>query len=154
MKSKGNIFLNIMTSGKPLFSRDEATMDVIVRYILLNSMIFLGCTLLVVFGYESFERGAFYQAAFDFSMAGMTLLAFVVLRTAAPYIISGFMTVVPYMLLCAFLAISGGPQGSGFPPPSLFPASRRLNSIRRSPFVPSVCTFSFWFVPWCMNRQR
>jgi len=113
MKKSGNFFLNIMTSGKPLFSRDEATMDTMVRYILLNSMIFLGCTLLIIFGYESMKRGAVYQATFDFSMAGMTLLAFVILRTAAPYIISGFLTVVPYMLLCTFLAISGGPQGSG-----------------------------------------
>lgn len=113
MKKSGNFFLNIMTSGKPLFSRDEATMDTMVRYILLNSMIFLGCTLLIIFGYESMKRGAVYQATFDFSMAGMTLLAFVILRTAAPYIISGFLTVVPYMLLSTFLAISGGPQGSG-----------------------------------------
>jgi len=113
MKKRGNFFLNIMTSGKPLFSRDEATMDTMVRYILLNSMIFLGCTLLVLFGYESMQRGAVYQATFDFSMAGMTLVGFVILRTAAPFIISGFMTVVPYMMLCIFLAISGGPQGSG-----------------------------------------
>jgi hypothetical protein len=102
MKKRGNFFLNIMTSGKPLFSRDEATMDTMVRYILLNSMIFLGCTLLVLFGYESMQRGAVYQATFDFSMAGMTLVGFVILRTAAPFIISGFMTVVPYMLLCTF----------------------------------------------------
>ena len=113
MKKRGNFFLNIMTSGKPLFSRDEATMDTMVRYILLNSMIVLGCTLLVIFGYESMQRGAVYQAAFDFSMAGMTLVGFVILRTAAPFIISGFMTVIPYMMLCTFLAISGGPQGSG-----------------------------------------
>ncbi len=113
MKRNGNFFLNIMTSGKPLFSRDEATMDTMVRYILLNSMIFLGCTLLVIFGYESFQRGAYYQATFDFTMAGMTLLAFLVLRTSAPYLISGYLAVVPYMLLCVFLAINGGPQGSG-----------------------------------------
>ncbi|MBN1616617.1 MAG: hypothetical protein JW875_04835 [Spirochaetales bacterium] len=112
-KQKMNIFLSIMTSGKPFYQRDEATMDTMVRYILLNSMIFLGGTLLVIFGLESIKSGAPIQGMFDLSMAGMTLLAFVILRTAAPFILSGFMTVIPYMMLCAFLAVSGGVQGSG-----------------------------------------
>lgn len=135
MKNGGNFFLNVMTSGKPLLSRDEATMDTMVRYILLNSMIFLGCTLLVVFGYESMQRGAVYQATFDFSMAGMTLIGFVILRTAAPFIISGFLTVIPFMMLCAFLAIAGGPQGSGvlwaysFPLLSIFLLGMKAGTI-------------------------
>lgn len=135
MKKSGNIFLNVMTSGKPLFSRDEATMDTMVRYILLNSMIFLGCTLLIVFGYESMQRGAVYQATFDFSMAAMTLIGFVILRTPAPFIISGFLTVVPFMMLCAFLAIAGGPQGSGvlwaysFPLLSIFLLGMKAGTI-------------------------
>lgn len=135
MKKSGNFFLNIMTSGKPLFSRDEATMDTMVRYILLNSMIFLGCTLLVIFGYESMQRGAVYQATFDFSMAAMTLIGFVLLRTPAPFIISGFLTVVPFMMLCAFLAIAGGPQGSGvlwaysFPLLSIFLVGMKAGTV-------------------------
>lgn len=158
MKKRGNFFLNIMTSGKPLFSRDEATMDTMVRYILLNSMIVLGCTLLVIFGYESMQRGAVYQAAFDFSMAGMTLVGFVILRTAAPFIISGFMTVVPYMMLCIFLAISGGPQGSGvlwaysFPLLSIFLLGMKsgtvlsillLGGISAALFVPGLSPVEF-----------
>lgn len=113
MKSISNLFLNVMTSGKTLDSRDEASMDIMVRYILLNSMIFLGCTLLVIFGFESLKSEAQLQAVFDFSMAGMTLLGFVILRTNAPFVISALLTVIPYMLLCAFLAFDGGVQGSG-----------------------------------------
>lgn len=113
MKKLKTIFLNVMTSGKTLDSRDEESMDTMVRYILLNSMIFLGCTLLVIFGFESLKSAAPLQAVFDFSMAGMTLLGFIILRTNAPFVISALLTVVPYMMLCAFLAFDGGVQGSG-----------------------------------------
>ncbi|HHU37150.1 MAG TPA: hypothetical protein GXZ47_07975 [Treponema sp.] len=113
MKKTSNVFLRIMTSGKPLDSRNEANMDTMVRYILLNSMIFLGGTLLVLFGLESLKSGAPIQALFDFSMAGMAFVGFVVLRTNAPFVVSGLLTVVPFMMLCAFLAISSGVQGSG-----------------------------------------
>lgn len=113
MKKKSNLFLSLMTSGKPLDSKNEANMDTMVRYILLNSMIFLGGTLLVLFGMESLRSGAPIQALFDFSMAGMAFVGFVVLRTNAPFVISGLLTVIPYMMLCGFLAISSGVQGSG-----------------------------------------
>lgn len=108
-----NFFFNLMTSGKPIDSKNEETMDTFVRYILLNSMIFLGGSLLVVFGLASFRDNAVMQGYFDLSMASMTILAFVVLRTNAPFRISGFLTVIPYMCLCGFLANSGGVQGSG-----------------------------------------
>ncbi len=112
-KVRFNPFMNVMTSGRNFGSRDEATMDTMVRYILLNSMIFLGGTLLFLFGFESLRSGALAQGTFDIAMGFMTLVAFVVLRTDAPFILSGLLTVVPYMMLCGFLAVSGGVQGSG-----------------------------------------
>ncbi len=112
-KVRFNPFMNVMTSGRNFGSRDEATMDTMVRYILLNSMIFLGGTLLFLFGFESLRSGAHAQGTFDLAMGFMTLVAFVVLRTNAPFVISGLLTVIPYMMLCGFLAVSGGVQGSG-----------------------------------------
>lgn len=105
--------MNIMTSGQNFDRNDLSQMDMTVRYILLNSMIFLGGSLLFLFGYQSLAVGAVVQGYFDIAMGIITLIAFVLLRTRVPYIISGFLTVVPYMILCGFLAHSGGVQGSG-----------------------------------------
>jgi len=134
-ENKRNFFLDMMMSGKPLDNRDEATMDTFVRYILLNSMIFLGGSLLVLFGLESIRNGAVLQGYFDLAMAFMTFVGFVVLRTDAPFAISGFLTVIPYLFLCAFLAHSGGVQGSGvlwmysFPLLAIFLLGMRTGTI-------------------------
>ncbi len=112
-KGTSNFFLNLITSGKPFDMQDEARMDTAVRIILLNSMIFLGASLLTLFGVESLRVGASVQGAADLTMAAMTLIAFFVLRTDAPFIVSSLMTVTPFGFLCLFLTFSGGVQGSG-----------------------------------------
>lgn len=106
-------FFNVMTSGKSFDGMDEARMDSLVRYILLNSLIFMGGSLLFIFGFENLSTGLYAAAFFDILMGCTTLLGFVVLRTNAPFIVSGLLTVVPFMFLCAFFAQSGGAQGSG-----------------------------------------
>ena len=105
--------MNVMSSGKTLDSSDESYLDTIVRYILLNSLIFLGGSLLFFFGFQNLRDAAFIPAAFDFGMGMMAVAAFFVLRTQAPFVISGCLTVIPFMCLCAFYAQSGGAQGSG-----------------------------------------
>ncbi len=110
---KPNLFINIMTSGKSPDGADEAQMDMTIRYILLNSMIFLGSALLFLFSYQSFRVGAALQGAFDLAMGITTLVAFVLLRTRTPFLVSGYLTVIAFMFLCGFLARSGGVQGSG-----------------------------------------
>ncbi|TAH54587.1 MAG: hypothetical protein EWM51_06140 [Treponema sp.] len=112
-KKSGNLFLNIMTSGKSFDSRDEASMDTMVRYILLNFLIFLGGTLLFIFGFENLAKGQFIQAVADLCMGSLTIVAFITLRTNALFMVSSLMTVVPFAVLCAFFAQSGGAQGSG-----------------------------------------
>lgn len=112
-EKKRNIFFNIMTSGKSFDGSDESRMDSLVRYILLNSLIFMGGSLLFLFSYINFKDSLFLPAVFDLVMGCMTLVGFMVLRTKAPFIISGLLSVVPFMFLCAFFAQSGGAQGSG-----------------------------------------
>lgn len=112
-EKKQNLFINVMTSGRTFDAVDGARMDETVRYILLNSMIFLGGSLLVLFGVQSLRAGLQVQGLADLGFATVVFLAFAVLRTKAPFVISGLMTVVPYMFLCGFLAQSGGAQGSG-----------------------------------------
>jgi len=112
-EKKQNLFINVMTSGRSFDAADGARMDETVRYILLNSMIFLGGSLLVLFGIQSLLAGLQVQGFADLGFATVVFLAFAVLRTKAPFVISGLMTVVPYMFLCGFLAQSGGAQGSG-----------------------------------------
>lgn len=114
MKEKNvNVFVNIMTSGKMAERPDEAMMDTVVRYILLNSLIFIGGSLLFGFGFDNLAHGEILKGFFDLIMGMMTVLAFIVLRTNTPFVASGIMTVVPFMCLCAFFAQSGGAQGSG-----------------------------------------
>ncbi len=114
-----SLFMNIMTSGKR-FSTDKnlsgngsEELDLFVRYVLLNSMIFLGGTLLILFGIQSMRAGALLQGIFDFSMAAVTIVGFILLRTKANFTLSSSLTVVSFLFLCAFLIKSGGIQGSG-----------------------------------------
>ncbi|WP_037547485.1 ATP-binding protein [Spirochaeta lutea] len=110
---KTNLFVNLITSGKEFDPRDPSAMDGRIRYIMLNTLIILGGSLLFLFGYQSLQAGAGIQAAFDIAMGLTTLVGFFLLRSSAPFIISGFLTVVPYMFLCGFLTFGGGVQGSG-----------------------------------------
>ena len=106
-------FLNVMTSGRYSQTTDEGRLDTIVRYILLNSLIFIGGTLLFSFAFENFSTGQSVQGFVDFAMGMTAVAAFFVLRTNAPFTVSGLLTVVPFLILCSFFAQSGGAQGSG-----------------------------------------
>lgn len=134
-KTPNNLFMNIMTSGKTIDSKNEETMDILVRYIILNSMIFLGETLLLGFGVESLQAGALMQGFFDLILAFMLCVAFVVLRTNAPFLVSGFLSVIPFMFLCVFLTQNGGVQSSGvlwiysFPLLAIFILGMRFGTI-------------------------
>ena len=48
--------MNVMTSGKPLDSNTEGYMDTLVRYMLLNSLIFMGGSVLFFVGFENLFR--------------------------------------------------------------------------------------------------
>ncbi|MCX7656462.1 MAG: ATP-binding protein [Treponemataceae bacterium] len=134
-KGSQNFFINLMTSGKFFREDDPEKMDMTIRYVLLNSMIFVGCTLLVLFGIQSFKAQARMQGILDFSMAVITLVGFVLLRTPAPFIWSSGLTVFSFMGLCGFLVYTGGVQGSGvlwaysFPLLSIFLLGIRLGSL-------------------------
>ena len=124
-------------------------MDMLMRYILLNSMIFLGSALLISFGLENIRIGATLQGIFNLSMATLNLCAFIILRTKAPFTISGFLTVVAFLFLCAFLAQSGGVQGSGvlwiysFPLLAIFLIGMRSGTALSLLLLVSVAAFVF-----------
>ncbi len=112
-KKKVNLFTNIMTSGKSLNGRDESQMDTLIRYILLNFLIFAGGTFLFAFGVNNLLHGQTIMGLADILMGTAAVTAFVVLRTNAPFVVSGLLTVIPFLFLCAFFTQSGGAQGSG-----------------------------------------
>lgn len=105
--------MNVMTSGKPLDSNTEGYMDTLVRYMLLNSLIFMGGSFLFFFGFENFAHHEMAKGIADIAMGMMAFFAFFVLRSPAPFLVSGLMTVIPFGTLCAFFLESGGAQGSG-----------------------------------------
>lgn len=112
-KVKNNIFVNIFTSGKDFTASDESSLELKVRYILLNFLIFLGGSLLFLFGFENLYQHNLLLAVVDLLMGSLTVIAFIILRTKAPFMVSSLMTVVPFGILCAIFAQSGGAQGSG-----------------------------------------
>jgi two-component system chemotaxis sensor kinase CheA len=124
-----------MTSGKPFDGKDEASMDTVVRYMLLNALIFTGGACLFFFGFDNVSHGETAKGIVDFAMGCMAIATFVVLRTPASFIISGLLTVVPYGILCALFIHSGGAQGSGilwsfsFPMMAIFLLGMRLGSV-------------------------
>lgn len=112
-KEKMNIFLNIISSGKYYAVRDEKNMDIVVRYIILNFLIFMGGSLLFGFAFSNFRIQNNVEASVDFVMGLTTVAAFIILRTNAPFLISGFMTVIPFGILCGFFFYGGGTALSG-----------------------------------------
>ncbi|HQL04351.1 MAG TPA: hypothetical protein PLU33_04385, partial [Treponemataceae bacterium] len=112
-KERMNIFLNLISSGKYYAVRDEKNMDIVVRYIILNFLIFMGGSLLFGFAFSNFRIQNNVEAVVDFVMGLTTVAAFIILRTNAPYLVSGFMTVVPFGILCAFFFYGGGTALSG-----------------------------------------
>ena len=131
-RKKTNFFVNLMTSGKSFEGRDESSMDIVTRYMLLNALIFSGGTLLFLFGFDNLANGDIPKGIADIVMGCMTLVAFVVLRTPAPFVVSALLTVVPFGGLCALFIASGGAQGSGvlwtfsFPMMAVFLLGMRL----------------------------
>jgi two-component system chemotaxis sensor kinase CheA len=142
-KKNGNIFTNIMTSGKSFDGKDESQIDTLVRYILLNFLIFMGGSLLFIFGFTNLQDGELLKGYFDIGMGFMTIVGFIVLRTNAPFFISGLLTVIPFMALCMFFVQTGGARGSGilwiysFPMMAVFLLGSRLG------LVLSLCLFVY-----------
>ncbi|HOS31414.1 MAG TPA: hypothetical protein PLR39_11425, partial [Treponemataceae bacterium] len=112
-KERMNIFLNLISSGKYYAVRDEKNMDIVVRYIILNFLIFMGGSLLFGFAFSNFRIQNNVEAVVDFVMGLTTVAAFIILRTKAPFLLSGFMTVIPFGILCAFFFYGGGTALSG-----------------------------------------
>jgi two-component system chemotaxis sensor kinase CheA len=124
-----------MTSGKSFDGKDESQIDTLVRYILLNFLIFMGGSLLFIFGFTNLQNGEFLKGYFDIGMGFMTIVGFIVLRTNAPFFISGLLTVIPFMALCMFFVKTGGARGSGilwiysFPMMAVFLLGSRLGLV-------------------------
>ncbi|HPC71938.1 MAG TPA: ATP-binding protein [Treponema sp.] len=135
-----SFFRNLITSGKNFEDNDPEKMEMTIRYVLLNSMIFVGCILLVLFGIQSFRAQVYLQGIIDFSMAAITLVGFVLLRTSASFLWASGLTVISFMGLCGFLVYTGGVQNSGvlwayaFPLLSIFLLGIRFGSILTSIF--------------------
>ena len=117
-----------MTSGKSFDGKDESQIDTLVRYILLNFLIFMGGSLLFIFGFMNLHGGETAKGIFDIGIGVMTIVGFIVLRTNAPFVISCF--------LCA----SSSTRRSACSSPGLRRSPIRGNARIAS----SACTFSFW----------
>ena len=89
---KGNIFANIITSGR---TGDEA-----VQYIILNVVVFSGGLFLVIFGFAVLAAGNYNRAVSDFVMASVLLFNFFLMRTKLPLMIPGGIVIGAFGVMC------------------------------------------------------
>ncbi|QQO11074.1 ATP-binding protein [Breznakiella homolactica] len=156
--SAKNIFLNILTSGKPIENEEDGMPAEIVRYILLNASLLIGSIMLVVFGIGVILDGEIFQGAIDLLVAVYAMTGFFILRTRVPYIYPAFLTILSAMALFTFLVADGGIQGFGglwiyvFPIFTIFALGLRIGlamcavqfaAVTAIVFVPGLAAFPY-----------
>jgi two-component system chemotaxis sensor kinase CheA len=134
MTARDSLFL-FFTSGKFTKFNDEAVMEEMVRYIIMNVVLITGGLLLLGFGISVLLAGNVLQGMFDLSIVVLAVAALILLRTKAPFIVPAFITIGPFAVLCAILTFSGNDQGFAglwiyaLPPIAIFVLGLRIGSL-------------------------
>jgi two-component system chemotaxis sensor kinase CheA len=108
---KGGALLQFLTSGQFENPRDEAVMDVMVRYVIYNVALMVGAAFLISFGFTVILGGDMVRGCLDIILGLVCIIVIFLLRTKVPYIISGLIPLAPFGVLCIMLLLSGGQQG-------------------------------------------
>jgi two-component system chemotaxis sensor kinase CheA len=135
MASKKNLIFGILTSGKFSDRWNEEDMEEIVRYIILNAAFIVGGLLLIGFGVSVTLEGLLFRGILDFILAIIVVIAFFMLRTKIPMVISGVFPIALFGVLCGILVQSGDQQGFAglwiysYPLISIFVLGLKLGTI-------------------------
>jgi two-component system chemotaxis sensor kinase CheA len=109
--SQNSGLVRLFTGGKFTNMRDIASMDEIVRYIMLNVTFIAGILLLIGFGISVLLEGNVVRSILDFSVAILGTIGLITLRTNTSYMVSASIPVCAFGLLCVVLTFSGAAQG-------------------------------------------
>jgi signal transduction histidine kinase/CheY-like chemotaxis protein/HPt (histidine-containing phosphotransfer) domain-containing protein len=108
------LLINIATSGRYKGEGEFSISDHLIRYVVLNSIIFLGSVNLVLFIVLNISLKQYSTAAVCASMIAMAMGSFVLARTKIRQIIPAAILMIFYGLFCVVLTWSGKSDGANF----------------------------------------
>jgi len=108
------LLINIATSGRYKGEGEYGRFDILIRYVLLNSIIFLGFVNLLFFIGLNISLKQYSTAAVCAGMIVMAMVSFVLARTKIRQIIPAAILMIFYGLFCAVLTWSGKSNGANF----------------------------------------
>jgi signal transduction histidine kinase/response regulator of citrate/malate metabolism len=88
--------------------------DYLIRYVLMNSIIFLGSAVLMAFFVLNLGHKQYFTAAVCGGMIVMSIVSFVLARTKAPQVIPAAVLMICYALLCVMITWTGESGGANF----------------------------------------
>ncbi|MDR2588381.1 MAG: response regulator [Spirochaetales bacterium] len=109
-----DVFNNIATSGKDLVKTDTGLSDYLIRYVLLNAIIFFGTLILIAFSVAHIVTGIYYEAVITLIMVVVALVTFIMARTSLPQAVPASILMVFFGLLCVLLIRNGEAYGANF----------------------------------------
>jgi signal transduction histidine kinase/CheY-like chemotaxis protein len=108
------LLINIATSGRYKEKEESSISDHLIRYVLLNSIVFLGSANLVLFIVLNINLKQYFNAAACTGMIVMAIVSFVLARTKIRQIVPSALLMVSYGLLCVMITWTGESDGANF----------------------------------------
>jgi signal transduction histidine kinase len=140
-RKRGNLFVNIITSGTYL----ERNIDERVRIIFTNSVIILGILILGAFTYLNYVRGQIGAAIAVGSVLVLSSLMLVYLRITKKTGLPSIVCTTELALLFLYMALSGGDSMSGI----LWVFSLPLVAVFMNGFVVGLAYSAFLMLGFC-----
>ena len=106
--------INIMTSGKYKDKSEFGMSDHLIRYVLLNFIIFFGISILLVFTVSNLGLQRYFTATVCIGMILIGLTSFILARTAIRQFIPALILMIFYGLLCTMVTWVGEADGANF----------------------------------------
>jgi len=108
------ILINIGTSGRYKEEGEFSMSDYLIRYVLLNCIIFLGSAILVAFVILNMSLERYFTVAVCSGMIFMAMVSFVLARTKIKQIVPAAVLMIFYALLCVMVTWTGQAGGANF----------------------------------------
>ena len=109
-----HFIINIGTSGKYSGERKFGMSDYLIRYVLLNFIIFFGVAILTTFTMLNLKLGRYSTSVTCIGMILVAMTSFVLARTKLQQFIPALILMVFYGLLCFMVTWIGEAQGANF----------------------------------------
>jgi signal transduction histidine kinase len=105
-------FINTGTSGKYENQKEFGMSDYLIRYVLMNFIIFLGISILAAFTVSNARLGRYPTALVCFGMILACLASFILARTKMRQYVPALMLMISYGLLCVLVTWTGKANGT------------------------------------------